>query len=102
MAELVYLLLQVRFGAWKVDQSGSGGLNTGTVGALMEDTQEVYDLVVGLLGDKKAPENYTSKDAAFTKFYSAAKTLSETSLEQLKKEGVKTSLSDGNVGGFLP
>ncbi len=65
----------------------------------MEDTLELYDLAVNMLGDKKdaaAPsEGYAFKVMAFRKFYKAAKTLSETSLEQLKEEGVKTSLTDG-------
>ncbi len=88
--------------ARKLDHFGLGGLYTGTLGGLMEDTREVYDLVVRLLGDEKAPQSYTFKDAAFSKFYTAAKTLSEMSLDQLKKEGVKTSLTDGNSRGFSP
>jgi hypothetical protein len=68
----------------------------------MEDTREVYDLAVRLLNNKKDTEDCTFNDAAFSSFYTAAKTLSETSLEQLKKEGVKTSLADGNAGGILP
>ncbi len=57
-------------------------------------------MAVRLLNDEEDAEDYTFRDAAFGTFYIAAKTLSQTSLEQLKKEGLNTSLADGNVGGF--
>lgn len=72
---------------------------------LMEDTLEVYDLGVELLSYKaKAglPMEETLGYAAFTKFYGAAKKLANTSLAQLKEEGLETSFNEGDSTSSLP
>ncbi len=70
---------------------------------LLEDTLEIYDLVIELLGEEEdagVPLEDTLAYEAFTKLYTAAKKLSRTTLAELKEEGLQTSLSAGDPPGL--
>jgi hypothetical protein len=79
----------------------SDGVCTGTLKALLEDTYEIHDLAVELLDQSERPGLFLEplQYKAFAQFNTAVKNLSRTSLSDLKREGVKTTLTDGKSSG---
>ncbi len=72
----------------------------GKLRGLYEDTLDMHDLVVELLSEPEAadlPLEDTRKYATFAHFYDAAKRLAATPLAELEQEGLKTSLTQGNI-----
>ncbi len=78
---------------------------TGKLGGLLEDTLELHDLVIDLVGHKEkegVPLENTLRYEAFAKLHKAAKTLAGTSLAELKAEGLVTSMTNGDQLAFKP
>ncbi len=78
---------------------------TGKLAGLLEDTLELHDLVIDLVGHKEkegVPLENTLRYEAFTKLHNAAKILAGTSLAELKAEGLVTSITNGDQPAFKP
>jgi hypothetical protein len=78
---------------------------TGKLALLLEDTLEIHDLVIDLVGHKEkegVPLQNTLRYEAFTKLHNAAKRLAGTTLAELKAEGLETSFTDGDQLAFKP
>ncbi len=75
-------------------------MGAGTLNDLLEDALEMHDLAVELLHDKEDPELPLEDSlgyAAYTRLDEVANKLSGTPLAKLKREGVKTSLTEGKL-----
>lgn len=71
----------------------------GMLKGLLDDTLEVHDLGVELLAHKEKaglPMEETLGYVAFSKFYGASKKLAQTSLAELKEEGLETNFTAGD------
>ncbi len=72
---------------------------------LLEDTLEVHDLAVELMDSKDDADVFLEDSfgyAAYIRLHEIANKLSQTSLAELKSDGVKTSITEGNPPAFSP
>jgi hypothetical protein len=73
-------------------------LGPGKLAGLLEDTLEMYNLGLELLefkDESNIPWTATRRYKALAKIHDAAKTLAGTYLEELKEEGLMTTMIEG-------